>query len=156
VARPTPGRCAEARGALQLGSVRLSLIALIVLAAACGDKRELREWKPSDHQPPPVVAPEGQGEGSEDEGDPEARAAQALWQMRCSQCHGAEGHGDGPGKPPGAQIPDMTSAAFHDARSDAAIGEVIAKGRGLMPSFEAQLSEDGIAAMVRHVRALKQ
>jgi mono/diheme cytochrome c family protein len=133
----------------------LALIALVFLAA-CGDKRELREWKPSDHQPPPAVAPDGRGEGTEGEGDPETRAAQALWQMRCSQCHGPEGRGDGPGKPPGAQIPDMTAAAFHDARSDAAIAEVIAKGRGLMPSFESQLSEDGIAAMVRQVRTLKR
>jgi mono/diheme cytochrome c family protein len=128
----------------------------MLLLAACGDTRELREWKPSDHQPPPAVAPEGQGEGSEGEGDPEARAAEALWQMRCSQCHGPFGRGDGPGKPPGAQIPDMSTAAFHAERSDTTIADVIVKGRGLMPAFGGQLSEDGVAAMVRHVRALQR
>jgi mono/diheme cytochrome c family protein len=132
----------------------LPLIALLPLLA-CGDTRELREWKPSDHQPPPAVAPEGQGEGTEGEGDPEARAAEALWQMRCSQCHGPLGRGDGPGKPPGAQVPDMTTAAFHTERSDATLAEVIVKGRGLMPAFGDQLSEDGVAAMVRHVRSLQ-
>lgn len=147
-----------AGAAIQLGSVRLLPVIAIVTLAACGDTRELREWKPSDHQPPPTVAPEGQGSGSEGEndGEAEARAVAALWTMRCATCHGAEGRGDGSGRPPGIALPDMTAAAFHDARSDEALAEVIAKGRGLMPAFEGQLSEEGVAALVRHVRALKR
>ena len=76
--------------------------------------------------------------------------------MRCATCHGAEGRGDGVGRPPGIAMPDMTTAAFHDARSDEALSEVIVKGRGLMPAFGDQLSDDGVAAVVRHVRALKR
>jgi mono/diheme cytochrome c family protein len=129
---------------------------LLGLAVGCGDRRELREWQASDHQPPPEVAPEGQGEAVEDEGNSEERAAQALWGMRCATCHGPTGRGDGEGRPPGAQLPDMASAAFHEARSDAQLAEVIQKGRGLMPAFGQELSEAGVAALVRHVRALKQ
>jgi len=127
---------------------------LLCTGLGCGERRgELREWKASDHQPPPAVAPEGQGEAQEG-GDPEVRAAQALWGMRCATCHGQEGRGDGPGKPPGANLPDMTSAAFQGVRSDAQLTEVIAKGRGLMPAFSDQLTEAGIHALVRHVRGL--
>ena len=130
---------------------------LLSLAAGCGDRRgELREWQASDHQPPPEVIPEGQGEAQEQTAEAnEAQAAQAMWGMRCATCHGPTGRGDGAGRPPGIALPDMTSAAFHDARSDAQLSEVIQKGRGLMPAFGQELSEAGVAALVRHVRGLK-
>lgn len=152
-------RCGEPPPALQLRPVRTLVLgfSLLTLAVGCNDRRgELREWQASDHQPPPEVAPEGQGEAQEDEGDSEARAAQALWGMRCATCHGPAGRGDGPGKPPGAQLPDMASAAFHDSRTDAQLSEVIVKGRNLMPAFGQELSEAGVAALVKHVRSLKQ
>jgi mono/diheme cytochrome c family protein len=141
--------------------VRTLVLAFSVLGlvAACGDRRgELREWQPTDHQPPPAVTPEGQGTGQEDapEGDPGIRAAQALWGMRCASCHGTTGRGDGAARPPGIAFPDMSQAAFHDARSDQQLAEVITKGRGLMPAFGQELSDAGIAALVRHIRALKQ
>jgi mono/diheme cytochrome c family protein len=120
---------------------------------ACEGKRELREWQPSDHQPPPEVPPEGQGEGSE-QGDPNERAATALWGMRCATCHGDTGRGDGTGRPPGAVLPDMTSATFQSGRSDRELHEVIKKGRNMMPAFGDQLSELGIEALVKHIRAL--
>lgn len=75
--------------------------------------------------------------------------------MRCASCHGASGRGDGEGRPPGATLPDMTAAAFQDARSDAQLGEIVEKGRGLMPPFGAELSQAGIAALVKHVRSLR-
>ena len=52
--------------------------AVLVLLAfgslvACGKgASELREWRPDDHQPPPAVLPEGQGEAQES-GDPGSR-----------------------------------------------------------------------------------
>jgi mono/diheme cytochrome c family protein len=123
------------------------------LLLACASKRELREWQPSDHQPPPAVTPEGQGEAAE-EGDPNARAAAALWGMRCASCHGNGGSGDGAGRPPGAALPDLTQAAYQSSRSDAQIHAVIKNGRGLMPAFGDQLSDLGIDALVQHVRTL--
>lgn len=128
-------------------------LACFALLLACGSKRELREWQPSDHQPPPAVAPEGQGEGAE-EGDPNVRAAAALWGMRCATCHGNEGRGDGTGRPPGAAMPDLTQAAYHSSRSDEQIHAVIKNGRGMMPAFGDQLSDLGIDALVKHVRSL--
>jgi len=132
--------------------VTVSLAAVVSLAA-CQGRRELREWQPTDHQPPPAVAPEGQGEAAE-EGDANARAAAALWGMRCATCHGANGRGDGSGKPPGAAMPDMTSAAYQRSRSDADLHAVIKGGRGLMPAFGDQLSDLGIDELVKHVRTL--
>jgi len=130
--------------------------------AACEGKRELRVWQPSDHQPPPEVLPEGQGEGIEttgpsgqgEQGDPNERAALALWGMRCASCHGESGRGDGTGRPPGAALPDMSSRAFQSARSDDQLHAVIKSGRGMMPAFGDQLTPVGIDALVKHIRLL--
>jgi mono/diheme cytochrome c family protein len=127
---------------------------LALLSGACGPRAELREWQPSDHQPPPTVAPEGQGSGEEG-GDAEQQAAVALWNLRCGSCHGETGRGDGPAKPPGAVLPDFSSPAFHASRSDEQLVEVIRKGRGLMPPFGAELTEAGTAVLVKHVRSLR-
>jgi mono/diheme cytochrome c family protein len=132
----------------------LSVLLLLGLAA-CDTRRELREWQPSDHQPPPVVAPEGQASANE-EGDPEQRAAAALWDMRCATCHGAKGLGDGAGRPPGAALPDFTQPAYQASRSDAELHTTIKNGRGLMPQFGSQLSDLGIDALVKHVRSLSR
>jgi cytochrome c oxidase cbb3-type subunit 3 len=127
---------------------------LVMCAGACGDTPgELREWTPADHQPPAAVVPEGQGQGAEG-GDDRGRAQAALWSMRCSSCHGAEGRGDGPGKPPGAALPDLTQAAWQAQRSDAEIAQVIIDGRGMMPPFGAEITEAGVAALVEHVRGM--
>jgi mono/diheme cytochrome c family protein len=136
---------------------QLHAVLLLTLASllACGKgASELREWRPEDHQPPPAVMPEGQGIVQES-GDPGARAAAALFSMRCASCHGQDGRGDGSARPPGAQIPDFASEAFQNARSDGQLHEVIAKGRGLMPAFGAEITEKGIAALIAHVRGLR-
>lgn len=125
-------------------------LALLSLTA-CGSRRELREWQPSDHQPPPAVAPEGQASAPE-QGDPAAQAAAALWGMRCASCHGASGRGDGAGKPPGVALPDMSNPAYRSARSDAELVAIIKAGRGLMPAFGEQISDVGIDALVKHLR----
>lgn len=121
----------------------------------CGEPRgELREWQPSDHQPPAAAETTGQGQGSEGPADP-TRAAAALWGMRCASCHGEAGRGDGAGKPPGAQIPDFTTAAFQDERDNKRLAEVIFKGQGLMPAFGKEITPEGIAALVSHIRTLR-
>jgi mono/diheme cytochrome c family protein len=120
---------------------------------ACGQRAELTEWKPEDHQPPPSVAPEGQG-SAEETGDPTARAAAALWSMRCATCHGEGGRGDGAGKPPGAALPDFSAASFQSGHSDDKLYETIANGRNLMPAFGKELTKEGIEALIAHVRRL--
>lgn len=120
----------------------------------CEKRGELREWQASDHQPPPAVAPEGQGAGEESAAGANTRAAQALWDSRCATCHGADGRGNGPGKPPVAQIPDFTAVAYTKKHTDAELHAIIKNGRGMMPPFGAELTDIGIDAMVQHVRSL--
>ncbi|HEX5658128.1 MAG TPA: c-type cytochrome [Polyangiales bacterium] len=121
---------------------------------ACEQRAALREWQASDHQPPPAVTPEGQGAGEDTAAGANTRAAQALWESRCATCHGADGRGNGPGKPPVAQIPDFTSRDYVKKHSDAELHAIIKNGRGLMPAFGAELTDLGIDAMVAHVRSL--
>ncbi len=127
---------------------------LMVLTSCGKSGASLSEWRPEDHQPPPSELPAGQGAGDES-GDPTARAAAALWSMRCATCHGEEGHGDGPGRPPSIALPDLASAAFHERRSDAQLYEVIEKGRGSMPAFGEEITKTGIEALIGHVRTLR-
>jgi mono/diheme cytochrome c family protein len=140
-------------------SRRAAVFAALLLAtlAGCDARREVREWQPSDHQPPPTVAPEGQGTGAtaeEPAGDPSARAAASLWSMRCASCHGETGRGDGTSRPPGAQPPDLTAPAYKDTRTNAELHKVIKEGRNMMPAFGDQLTDLGIEALVAHVRTL--
>jgi mono/diheme cytochrome c family protein len=128
----------------------------LLLGSACDKGRgDLREWQPSDHQPPAAVETTGQGEGTES-GDSQVKAAEALWSMRCASCHGASGRGDGEGRPPGASLPDFSSPAYHAQRSDERLAEIIVKGQGLMPAFGDQLTPAGIAAVVGHMRTLRR
>jgi cytochrome c oxidase cbb3-type subunit 3 len=139
---------------------RLSLsLALSLALASCGepDTHGMREWTPADHQPPEETGDRG-GAPDEVDADPaatEARAATALFGSMCATCHGPGGAGDGPGRPPVAQVPDFTQTAFQSARSDEQLAQAIAEGRGgFMPAFGNRLSPEGIAALVRHVRRL--
>ncbi len=143
----------QTKGALQA----LVLTSFFVFGGCDGAAPKLREWRASDHQEPPAVAREGQGAGQEEDDGvaPEARAASALWGMRCATCHGAGGRGDGGSRPPGASMPDLASEAFHAGRDDAQLTAAITLGKGLMPAFRAELTEQGIQALVAHVRSLR-
>lgn len=130
-------------GALALGS-----------AAGCkSPPADLREWRPSDHsgESAPAGASAGAaGAPSDDDGDP-ALAARALWQVQCSNCHGREGHGDGP---QGAitHPPDMATVAFQSSHSDEVLAQSIRQGKGMMPAFGAGLRPEAVQALVRIVR----
>lgn len=136
------------------------MLVLFVLAACEEPRGELREWQPSDHQPPSGGVAEGDGRAAPPEQDPdpavtEVRAATALYGSLCASCHGASGRGDGPARPPVATIPDLTSAEWQDSRSDEQIAQAIRDGRGgFMPGFGDRLSPAGVDALTRHVRRL--
>jgi len=123
--------------------VRRAPLFLFLCLAACGrEPRELREWRPEDHQQP-ATEPEATGDPAE----VEARAATSLFASMCAECHGADGRGAAPG------TPDLTAAEVR-GHTDQALAETLSAGRGLMPGFGDRLSPSGIDAMVRHVRRL--
>ena len=138
-----------------------ALVAALSLACCERDERVIREWRPDDHAEPGGGEPTGQA-APEEVGETvartpeeqEARAVSALFGVSCASCHGPLGAGDGPSRPPGAQMASFADASWQRARTDAQIGQVIAAGRGLMPAFGTQVNPRGIAALVRHVRAL--
>lgn len=138
------------------------VLGLVLLAACQEPRRELREWQPSDHQTPSGAgAADDDGRAApppETDADPaatEQRVATALFGSLCASCHGTEGRGDGPGRPPVAQIPDLTRAEWQRGRSDEEIARVIREGRGgFMPGFGERLSPAGVEALTRHVRRL--
>jgi len=136
---------------------RLVLASVLLAACSGSDARETRTWTPADHQPPEGESSDRTGAPDED-GDPamtEARAAAALFNAMCAQCHGMDGRGDGPGRPPVAQVPDFRDATFQSGQSDEQIAQVISEGRGgFMPGFGDRISPEGIGALVRHVRRL--
>lgn len=140
-----------------------ALLFLSLALMACGRDRFVREWRAEDHAPPPSD-PEGQA-GREEAAEPgtgpemspedaERSAALQLFQMSCASCHGRTGAGDGPSRPPAGQIPNFTDPAWQASRSDEQLAQVIVQGRGMMPAFGNQISAEGIAALVRHVRTL--
>jgi mono/diheme cytochrome c family protein len=75
-----------------------------------------------------------------------------VYKANCELCHGPDGSGNtGPGKAFHAQ--DLRSNDTQK-QSDAALTEVIAKGRGKMPAFGAKLKPDDITKLVAHLRTL--
>ena len=75
-----------------------------------------------------------------------------VYQANCVLCHGADGSGNtGPGKAFHAQ--DLRSADTQK-QSDAALAEVITKGRGKMPVFGAKIKADDITTLVAYIRTL--
>ena len=138
-------------------SLRLLIAFLIAsLGCACGDAKPKREWRPEDHGQPaepdrsrePAVADERPAE------DPTVRAARALWNTSCASCHARDGRGGGPGVPPGAKVPDLTTHELQANRTDEQLAAVIRDGRNMMPAFGAQLNPEGVRALVAHVRSL--
>lgn len=132
-------------------------VVLGVLLSACDSRpAPKREWRPEDHGQPAELDPARvptSGTPAEAEQGGVGRAAAALWNVSCAGCHGRDGKGLGSGRPPGAQLPDFTSAEFQKQRSDEQLLQAIREGRGMMPGFGKQLNEQGLSALVAHVRA---
>jgi mono/diheme cytochrome c family protein len=132
-----------------------ALYLLIACSACKGEPAPKREWTPADHGQP--AAPDDENIPEQPSAlapgeDPEARAARALWNATCAGCHGRDGRGQGESRPPVARIPDFTAAEWQESRSDAALSQTIADGRGMMPPFGKQINPQGVAALVRHIR----
>ena len=84
---------------------------------------------------------------------PESAASSATFRTKCAMCHGPDGSGSEVGK--SMNVPDLRSALVQKL-PDAELAQVIANGKGGMPSFKNSLSEEQIHALVVHIRALHQ
>lgn len=138
-----------------------ALTALAIALTACGEPQpELREWQPSDHGQPSAADPAAtdRAVAPPEDSSPEQteiRAATALFRSMCASCHGEAGRGDGPGRPPVAEVADLSTREWQESRTDQQIAEVVREGRGgFMPAFGDRLSPAGVDALVRHIRRL--
>lgn len=76
-----------------------------------------------------------------------------VFKTRCVVCHGASGHGDGIA----SKGLDPKPRNFHDkaymaTKTDAQLLATIHAGKGAMPSWKSQLSEDEMKAVLAYVR----
>jgi mono/diheme cytochrome c family protein len=135
------------------GCARCSLLALFLICAGCGDDREPRTWRASDHQPPSAEET-GQQEPGDTSEDSIEQGAAAYYGARCAPCHGQEGRGDGPAMPAGASV-DLSGVELQSSRTDDQLFQTIHDGRGMMPAFGNELAEEQIQALVAHIRTLR-
>jgi cytochrome c6 len=84
---------------------------------------------------------------------PDSAASSATFRTKCAMCHGPDGSGSEVGK--SMNVPDLRSAVVQKL-PDADLAQVIANGKGGMPSFKNSLSEEQIHALVSHVRTLRR
>jgi cytochrome c6 len=84
---------------------------------------------------------------------PDSAASSATFRTKCAMCHGQDGNGSEVGK--SMNVPDLRSAVVQKL-PDAGLAQVIANGKGGMPSFKNSLSEQQIHALVTHIRSLHQ
>ena len=78
--------------------------------------------------------------------------ADKIYKTNCVLCHSADGSGGSPtGKAMHAK--DLRSDEVQK-QSDAALSEVITKGRAKMPAFGAKIKPDDVTKLVAYIRAL--
>jgi len=84
---------------------------------------------------------------------PDSAASSATFRTKCAMCHGQDGGGSEVGK--SMNVPDLRSQAVQKLPG-AELAQVIANGKGGMPSFKNSLSRDQIHSLVTHIRSLHQ
>jgi len=78
--------------------------------------------------------------------------AAKIFKTNCVMCHAADGSGD---TPPGKALKakDLRSDEVQKL-NDAALSEVITKGKGKMPAFGAKVAPDDVTKLVAYIRQL--
>lgn len=79
-----------------------------------------------------------------------------IYELRCLECHGTEGRGDGVKAPFLSPRPGNLVSAATSAKSDRDLLKVIANGRTrtAMPAWKDQLSDEDQQAVLRYIRSL--
>jgi cytochrome c6 len=84
---------------------------------------------------------------------PDSATSSATFRTKCAMCHGQDGSGSEVGK--SMNVPDLRSPAVKKLPA-AQLAQVIANGKGGMPSFKNSLSEEQIHSLVSYIRSLPQ
>jgi mono/diheme cytochrome c family protein len=78
--------------------------------------------------------------------------AAAVYKQRCAVCHGPDGAGKtAMGR--SMNLKDLRSAEVQQM-TDAQLYDIIAKGKGKMPGYEASLGPDTVKQLVVYIREL--
>ena len=149
--------------------VRFSSLALFLLASCLEQYDPRPYWQKFEderllaHRQLPSLTETGELPQFESEIVDLATVVETKYQQFCSNCHGAEGKGDGiAGKALSPQPRDFTDKFWQDSVDDAHVQKVIAQGgvdAGLsnaMAGFGAILSKEEIKEMVAKIRKFKR
>jgi cytochrome c553 len=82
---------------------------------------------------------------------PDSVARTATFRTKCATCHGRDGGGSKVGN--SMNVPDLRSPSAQKL-SDAQLAQIIADGKGPMPSFKNSLSEDQVHGLVTYIHSL--
>jgi len=78
-----------------------------------------------------------------------------IYAERCALCHGPNGKGDGPASAGLDPKPrNHTDGAYMNKLTSEEISNVIHNGKGAMPAWKEVLTDEEIAAVIKHVRSL--
>jgi cytochrome c6 len=81
----------------------------------------------------------------------DSAAGAAVYKAKCNTCHGPDGGGTAVGK--SLQAADLRSAKVQ-SKSDAELIQTISDGKGNMPGFKGDITDEEIHAVLAHVRTL--
>jgi mono/diheme cytochrome c family protein len=131
------------------------LIGLIVGMSGCTSK-DTAPAEPKAAEPAPAPAP-----AAEAEGDPVAEAA-AIFENRCTVCHGATGKGDGDGsaaldpKPRDFTAPEWQASVTDDHLQKIIVfgGLAVGKAATMPPNPDLDAKPEVVAEVVKLIRGL--
>ena len=133
--------------ALKRKSKILAVVTLLAFIYAYGvaETKSLKFKKEKFVLPDTTAAPQGNSIISENENNSLSNA-KAIYTHLCANCHGEDGKlGKGGAK-------DLTISNLSTLQKE----EIITNGKGLMPSFKGQLSEEEIKAMAAYTDTFKK
>ena len=128
----------------------VALTALLVAAGACK-----KEQPPEKTQPAATASASAQAEGEE--------TADDIFKTRCTQCHGADGKGDGPGaaalnpKPRNYTDPTWQASVTDDQIKKTIVqgGAAVGKSAAMPPNPDLEDKPEVVDGLVKIIRGFK-